>query len=421
MMSTEPSLPAFENEACPVAPTTSATDADGISLLDLLIEVAKRKTLIFKITAVSAALSIVLSLVLPNRYTATVLLLPPQQNSSLGAQLSAQLGALGSIGALAGGGGGGLLKNANDLYVSMLKSRTVEEAMVNHFGLMQEYHAKFLSDACKAFESHTSIDGSGKDGLIRISVEDHDPKRAAELANGYIEQFRSLSANLAITEAQQRRMFFEQQMLKAKNDLVNAEIVMTETEQKTGLIQLDNQARALIESAVALRAQITAKEVQIQGMETYATGENAQLIQAHGELDGLRAQLSRLGGDQHTFGDNILPAKGQMTASGIEYVRHLRDVKYYETVFEALARQFEIAKLDEAKEGTLIQVVDAAQPPDKRSSPKRARLVLGSTAVGLVAGLLAALLHAGIGHIKEDRETSSKLALLRDSLSIHSH
>ena len=164
------------------------------------------------------------------------------------------------------------------MFVSMLKSRTVEDAMVEKYHLRDQYHSRYPSDARKAFENHTLVDGTGKDGLIRISVNDSDPLRAAELANGYVDQFRNLSEHLAITEASQRRLFFERQLQQAKDNLADAEEAMKKIEQKTGLIQLDSQARALIESAAALRAQISAREVQIQGMQTYATGENAQLF-----------------------------------------------------------------------------------------------------------------------------------------------
>jgi len=165
-----------------------ASEEDEISLLDLLIVLAERKRLIFWVTAAFAILAVVISLLLPVRYTATVVLLPPQQNSSIGAALASQLGNLGGVAALAGGSLG--LKNPNDMFVGMLKSRTVEDAMVEHFGLMQEYHKKYLSDARKTFDSRATVDGNGKDGLIHISVEDQDPQRAADLANGYIEQFR---------------------------------------------------------------------------------------------------------------------------------------------------------------------------------------------------------------------------------------
>jgi tyrosine-protein kinase Etk/Wzc len=386
---------------------------EEISLLDLLIVLAERKRLILWVTVTFAVLAIVISLILPKRYTATVVLLPPQQNSSMGAAIASQLGNLSGMAALAGGGLS--IKNPNDMYVAMLKSRTVEDAMVQHFGLMQEYNQKYLSDACKSFERHATVDGNSKDGLIHIAVEDSNPNRASELANGYVDQFRNLSEHLAITEASQRRLFFEQQLEQAKDNLANAEEALKQTQQKTGLIQLDSQAKALIESAAALRAQIAAKEVQIQSMRTFATVENAQLIQAEQELDGLRTQLARLGGSENIDSGLMVP-KGQVPEAGLEYVRKLRDVKYYETIFDILARQFEIAKLDEAKQGAVVQVVDAAIPPDKRSFPKRGLIVLGGTAAGFFIGLLVALFQAFYQHIKSAPDISQKLSFLRRSL-----
>jgi uncharacterized protein involved in exopolysaccharide biosynthesis len=407
-----------QGESDTVLPDPARTDGqeDEISLLDLLIVLAERKRLIFWVTAGFAVVAVIVSLLLPESYTATVTILPPQQNSSLSSQLAAQLGSLGGIVQMASGSGS-LLKNPNDMYAAMLRSRTVEDAMVDHFALMQEYGTKYLSDACKAFENHSSVDGSGKDGLIHISVKDRDPKRAADLANGYVDQFRELSKSLAFIEAQQRRLFFEDQWKQANQNLADAEQALKETEQKTGLIQLDSQARALIESAAALRAQIVTKEVQIQGMQTYATGENAQLIEAEQELAGLRAQLAKMGGNGDNP-DSIIVPKGQMTGAGIEYVRRLRDVKYYETVFEIMARQFELAKLDEAKEGAIIQVVDPAIPPDRKSFPRRALIVLAATAAGFFLGVFAALVFAGLERLKGEPEAASKLRFLERSLSL---
>jgi uncharacterized protein involved in exopolysaccharide biosynthesis len=386
-------------------------DDDEISLLDLLIVLAERKRLILWVTAGFAITAVVVSLILPTKYTATVTLLPPQQNSSVSSQLMAQLGSLGGLAQMAGGGGS-LLKNPNDMFVAMFKSRSVEDAVIQRFGLMQEYHKKYLSDTRKKFEKYATVDGSGKDGLIHISVEDHDPAKAAAMANGYVDQFRDLSQNLAITEAQQRRKFFEDQLKQANQNLADAEQALTATEEKTGLIQLDSQARALIESAAALRAQVAAKEVQIQAMQTYATGENSQLVQAQQELAGLRTQLAKLGGSSENP-DGIIVPKGQMTAAGMEYVRRLRDVKYYETIFEILARQFELAKLDEAKEGAIIQVVDPAIVPDKKSSPQRALIVIGTTAVGWIMACLLTLALAGVERLSRDQATAAKLAHLR--------
>src|SRR6185437_10155424 len=419
-MATGTSLPMRYERTITPKPASPESHLGEISFLDVLIALAKRKGLIMKITAAGALFSGVLSFVLPKSYTATVLLLPPQQNSSLGVQLAGQLGSAGGVAALAGGAAEGLLKNPNDMFVSMLKSRTVEDAMVNRYGMMQEYRKKYLSDARRVFERRTTVDGAGKDGLLRISIEDSDPRRAAELANGYVDQFRQLSEHLAITEASQRRLFFEKQMERAKDDLANAETLLTATEEKTGLIQLDSQAKALIESAATLRAQIVAKEVQIQGMETYATGENAQVIEARQELNGLRSQLSRLGGDGDTP-SGILPPKGQMTQSGMEYVRRLRDVKYYETIFDILAREFEIAKLDEAREGSLIQVVDTAVPPDKKSFPPRGLMIVGGVFLGLFAGVCWVVILTGLELAHENPEAAMKLQILWNALRIRPH
>jgi len=417
-MSTDTPLSELQEHAgsSPV-PAASGRDTkdDEISLLDLLIVLAERKLLILGVTAAFAILAIVVSLVLPSRYTATVTLLPPQQNTSMAAALASQLGNLGGLGALAGGSLG--LKNPNDMFVAMFKSRTVEDAMVQHFNLMQEYRAKYPSDARKALEKYATVDGSGKDGMIHISVEDRDPRRAADLANGYIDQFRLQSQHLAIGEASQRRLFFEQQLEQAKDNLANAEEAMKETEQKTGVIQLDSQARALIESAASLRAQVAAKEVQIQGMRTYATGENSQVVQAQQELESMRAQLAKLGGSEDSATGGLIVPKGQVPEAGLEYVRKLRDVKYNETIFDILARQFEAAKLDEAKQGALVQVVDPAVPPDKRSYPKRGLIVIGATVVGFFFGAFLVLMQAALRHMKKDPGASAKLVLLKSALT----
>jgi uncharacterized protein involved in exopolysaccharide biosynthesis len=393
----------------------STKEADELSMLDIVILLAERKRLVFAITALFAILAIVISLLLPKKYTAVVTLLPPQQNTSTGSMMNSQLGSLGGIAALAGASLG--LKNPSDMFVGMFRSRTVEEAMVQHYELMKEYHTQYLSDARSTFEDHATVDDSGKDGLIRISIEDRDPKRAAELANGYVDQFRLLSQSLAITEASQRRAFFEHELETAKNSLADAEEALKKTEQTTGVIQLDSQARALIESAASLRAQITEREVQIQGMETYATGQNAQLVQAQRELDGLRAQLGKLGGSEESGNGELIVPRGKVPEAGLEYVRKLRDVKYYETIFDILARQFELAKLDEAKEGALIQVMDPAIPPDRRSFPKRAFIVICATFGGFLVGVTYALVLNGIQRITADPTTNEKMGSLKRALA----
>lgn len=392
-------------------PPTEEARTERISLLDLLAVLAERKRLILGITSIFAVGSVVVSLLLPVKYTATVTLMPPQQNTSLSSVLASQLGNLGGVAALAGGSLG--MKNPNDLYVGMLTSRTVEDSMIHDFGLMDEYHARLISEARKKLENYAKIDGSTKDGLIHISVQDGSPQRAAELANGYVTEFQKLSSHLAVTEASQRRLFFEQQLEVAKDKLADAEEALKRTEQKTGLIQLDSQSRALIESAAALRAQIAAKEVQLQALGVYATSQNSEYQQIQTELSVLRGQLAKLGGSESDTSSGLLVPKGQVPEVGLEYVRKLRDVRYYETIFDILARQFEVAKLDEAREGSVIQVVDKAVPPDRRSSPQRTLIVALSTLVGLFLALVIALTQAAYQGLRSNTETGPKLDRLQ--------
>jgi tyrosine-protein kinase Etk/Wzc len=386
-----------------------------ISLLDLLIVVVRFRWLIVKIAVCVTAVAVIISVLLPIRYTASTSILPPQQGGSAGSSLMAQLGSLGSVASLAGGASLGL-KNPNDLQVAMLKSRTVEDAMVNRFHLMQLYDVPRQSDARKKFEKVADIDSGSKDGLIRISVTDRDPQRAAEMANGYVEEFKRLSAGLAVTEASQRRLFFEQQLSQAKENLANAEEDLKKTGQKTGLIQLDSQTRATIELLANLRGQIAAKEVEISAMRSFATGENPDLQMAEQQLAGLRSQEQRMGATSEGATNALIP-KGNAQEAGIEYIRKLREVKYFETIFDLLARQYEVAKVDEAREGAVVQIVDRAIVPDRRSSPQRTLIALGAAVFGLFLGVVWAFAREGLTRLSNNPAEHARLELLKKSIS----
>ena len=393
-----------------VDPVLMVPAEEEISLLDLLTVLVRGRWLIFKVALGMVLVGVIISLVLPSKYTASTSILPPQQGSSTGAALMAQLGSLGSVASLAGGSMG--LKNPNDLQVAMLKSRTIEDAMLDRFHLVELYHSKRRSDARKELEKVVDIDSGSKDGLIRISVTDRNPQRAAEMANGYVEEFKKRSATLAVTEASQRRLFFEQQLHQAKDNLATAEEELKKTGQKTGLIQLDSQARATIELIAGLRAQIAAKEVQISSMRSFATGENPELQMAQEELAGLRSQAEKMGASSESASNALVP-KGNMQESGIEYVRKLRDVKYFETIFDLLARQYEVAKVDEARQGSVVQIVDRAIVPDQRSSPKRTLIVLGFMVFGLFLGISWVLSHEGLIRLADNPAEHERVETLK--------
>jgi uncharacterized protein involved in exopolysaccharide biosynthesis len=393
-----------------VGPTVAISEEPEISLLDILIVVVRDRWLILKTVACTIVLAVILSLLLPIRYTAMTSILPPQQSTSAGSSLLSQLGNLGSVASLAGGSLG--LKNPNDLQVAMLKSRTVEDAMVDRFHLMDFFKVKHKSDARKKFEKIVDIENGAKDGLIRISVTDPDPHHAEEMANGYVEEFKRLSATLAVTEASQRRLFFEQQLTQAKDNLENAEEDLKKTEQKTGLVQLDAQTRATIELLADLRGQVAAKEVQIAGMRSFATGENPDLQIAEQQLAGLRAQEQRMGATTEGATNALIP-KGNMQEAGIEYIRKLRDVKYFETIFDLLARQYEVAKVDEARQGAVVQVVDRAVVPDRKSFPPRTLIVLGAVVLGLILGSAWAFSREGLRRLSNNPAERSRMEELK--------
>ena len=386
------------------------------SLLDILIVLARRKSLILKTTLVLVLLTVGVCLALPNKYTATTSLLPPQQNTGSSLNFLSQLGGLSSLASMAGGSVP--LKNPNDLQVALLKSQTVEDAMVDQFHLLDLYHAKRRSEARKKLENNVEIESGAKDGLIRLSVTDRSAERAAQMANGYVDEFKKFSAKLAVSEASRRRIFFEQQLAQTKNDLTNAEEQLKKMEQTTGVLQLDAQTRAMIESVAQLRAQIAAKQVQIRALRSYAADDNPQLVVAEQELEGLEAQQQKLGASSDSAANAFLIPKGKMQENQVEYVRRLRNVKYNEAIFELIARQYESAKVDEARQGAEVQVVDRATVPDHHSSPKRTLLAIGAVFVGIFIGVVWALVAEGVNRISRNPTESIRLETLRSLLRL---
>jgi tyrosine-protein kinase Etk/Wzc len=401
--------------APPRAPIAAAEQQvqQGSTFLAILVVLARRKKFIFWMTVAFALVACAVSFIISPEYTATIVILPPQQSSSL----SSAMGDLGGLSSLAGLASGALgMKNTEEMYVSMLKSDSVENAVIEKYGLLQEYHKKYYYDARKTLEWRTTIDGSKKDGLIRLSFEDHNPARAAEIANGYVEILRTLSQHLAITEAAQRRVVFEQQLDKTKNDLANAEEALKQTQLSTGFVQIDAQARALITSAATLRGQMVAKEVQIQAMQAYAGEGNPDLQEQERELAGLRTQFNQLVGSNGSSSDDLFLSKGNVPEAALEYARKLRDVKYNEAVFEVLARQLEVAKIDEAKEGGFLQIVNPALTPERKSFPKRAWITLGAAAFGLSFAVMLVLLQVRVARMRTNPVEAAQLAQLKEAV-----
>jgi tyrosine-protein kinase Etk/Wzc len=348
------------------------------NLIERLTILARYKKYVGGITVAVAVLSVVISLLLTPIYRAETKILPPQQGSSnLASQLMNQLGGLSALVASSIG-----VKTQNETFIGILRSRTVFDRIVDRFGLVKLYDVKYREDARRKLAKALRVT-SDKDNMITVDVEDPDPKRAADMANAFVEELISVSKGLAITEAAQRRLFFEDQLKDTKAVLAKSEEEMRKFQEKTGALKIDDQARAVILGIGSLRAQIAAKEVQYKVARTYATSQNPALQRIEEELKGLKAELSKQE-RKDGYGPDPLMSTGRMPSVGIEYVRRLRDVKYQETLFELLAKQYELAKLDEARDAVVIQVIDKAVPPERKVRPKRAMIVLLSTITALL-------------------------------------
>ena len=384
---------------------------DEISLLDLLIVLAKHKRVVLGVPAVAAVAAAIISLLLPNIYTGTTRILPPQQSASAATAMLNQLG--GALGGFAGAAGGALgIRNPNDLYVGMLKSRTVADNIIARFDLNKIYEEGLQSSARNMLQRNTTI-SAGRDGIISIEVDDKDPKRAADLANAYVDELTKLTKVLAVTEASQRRLFFERQLVQAKDNLTAAEVAARQGLQKGGLAQVDAQGRSIIEVTARLRAQISAKEVQLGAMRTFAAEGNPELQRTQDELQALKRELGRIEGSLPVA---VAGKGGEAGHTGLDNLGRLRDVKYYEFLYELLAKQYELAKIDEAKDATIIQIMDKAIEPDRKSKPRRTLIVLISTFVALLVSILWVFAREATVKAKADPEQGSRIETLRSHL-----
>jgi len=359
--------------------------AHDLNLIKILTELAYRKWLIAKITGVSALIGIVLSLSLPVRYTASTKIVTPQQTQSSAAlMMMSQLAGSGVSSLAASAAGGFGLKNPNDLYIGLLTSRSVSDAIIDRFGLEKIYHARDRTAARKELDEYTRV-VSEKSGLIAISVTDRDKKRAVDMAKAYTEELHNLAQTLAETEALQRRIFYEAQVKSAKEALVAAELSFQQVQQQKGLIQLDAQAKALIESQAALHAELAAKEVQVQALRSYSTEHNPEVELAKTQLASLQGQIALLERRGKSSMDSSLDMEN-VPSAGIAYLRAAHELQYRQTLLDLLIRQYDAARMDESKQAAVIQVVEPAVEPDRKSSPQRILIVLWSVVIGLLGG-----------------------------------
>ena len=386
---------------------------EGIHLLEILVLLAKYKRLVVLMPFAVSVLAALLSLILPNIYTGTARILPPQQGgTSIAAILMGDTSSLNPSGAVGQALG---LKNPADLYVGMLKSRTIADAIIQRFDLQKLYDKDTLVETRLELADASRI-VAGREGIISIEVEDYDPKRAAALANAYVEELDQTTQRVTVTTAGRQRVFLEKQLRQAKDQLADAEVAMRATQEKTGLISVTEQGKAMIESVANLRALVAAKQVQLAAMRTGSTENNPDYVRVREELIGIRAELAKLEKSGATDAGNVIPSAGRIPEAGLEYIRKYRDVQYYQTLFELLAKQFEIAKSQEAADSGAIQILDRAVEPDKKTKPYRLLIVLAAGFGSLLFGIASAFVLEARQKVAADPVRSSLLEELRRHL-----
>jgi len=355
---------------------TTLEASSDVSLVELFGLLYRRRSRLLSAAAIAAIVSGIIVFLIPVSYTAEAVILTPQQAQS---SLSSFMGPLAGLAPAAGMSGLGLLsglglRNPADLYVGVLESRTIADALVTKFSLKDVYQVPDYTRARRRLVRNTRIE-SGKDSLIRVRVDDHDAARAGKLANAYVEELSKSNSRLAFTEAGQRRLFFEAQLVKEKEALADAEIGLRNTQQATGLVAPSGQAEALLRAGAQLHGEILSRETQLEAMKTFAADDNPRLQIVKRELGVLHSQLNHLEQGDYKPGTLELPT-GRLPEASLKYIRAVRELKYHETLFEVLSRQYEAARLDEAKSAALIQVVDRAVTPERKSWPPRTLLVL---------------------------------------------
>lgn len=373
---------------------------DEISLLDLLQTIVDHLRLLVVGPLAVGVVALSYSFMIPATYTAKTQFLPPLQQQSAAASMLASLGSLGGL-----AGAVGSIKNPADQFLSYMKSVTFQDSLIERFKLIERYEAKTKTDARFSLSGNVRA-VSGKDGLISLEVDDKDPQFAADLANAHVEELAKLLSKLATTEAQQRRLFFEKQLNLSKEKLIQSEILLKATG-VSGSVLKSNPVSA-VAAVAGLQASVTAQEVKIGAMRGYLAESSPDFKLAMNELVNLRAQLAKQEKDS--------PLSVTKATTDGDYITKYREFKYQEALFELFSKQFELAKVDEAREGAMIQVLDVAEAPERKSKPKKALIAIIATLCSGVVLLLLLFVRKAIVKAGQDSKTAQKLTQLKTSL-----
>lgn len=358
------------------------TSNTQFGIFDYFEVVIKRKRLIFYVTLSAIIISIVFSLMLPNKYDSTVRILPPSQDNGIAGLM---------MGTLSGGAASiasdlfGKVSPA-DQFASILESDRISDAIINKFNLMAVYNVKYRLDMYKILDQLVDIQVGKKDGVISITVTDKLPQRAADIANAYVDELSKLSSEMSMSNGSKNKEFLEKRLTQARVDLANAEDNIKRFQSKNKAIDVTEQAKVTIASVAEMREQLVLQEVYLAGLMRKFTDNSQEVKDAKTSITKIKANIAQLEGN--TKGGTI-PAIGSMPEIGQEYVRLLRELKIRETLVELLTKQYELAKYSETKDISNINVIQYATPPDKKSKPKRSIIVIFSTIAGFWGAVFA--------------------------------
>jgi len=377
-------------------------DEDEINLLDLLLVLLKRKWLIFWVTFLAIVLSLVISLRLPEKFTATARILPPQESNSGMSSLLSQAG--GAFGGLAAGIVGG--KTSADLYVGIMESRTIADILIKKFNLKKLWEMDLMAPVYSNLADLTSISVDKTTRIISVSVEDINPVMAADIANAYIAELDNVNRTVNVTAAQRKRAFLEKRLEKAKDDLIEAEAELQGFQEKYKLVSIKDQARISMEGAAKIKGEIIVAQTELEVLKQFGTERQNEAIMLKSKIDELQKQLARIeSGNPSKDKDNFYIPFTELPNLGMKLARLMRETKIQEEVFGLLTSQYELAKIEEAKDMNTIQILDEAVPPDRKSGPKRRLIVILSTLVAFFLAVFLAFFMEFIQRIKtEDQE-----------------
>ena len=384
-----PEVPEHDLPIVPELEETPQGSGDPVVYLRLLWE---QRRLIARLVLCGFLASTLIALLIPARYESTARLMPPDNTQSGGLAMAAAAisGGAGSLGNIASDVLG--IKSTSDIFVGILSSRTVQDKLIQEFDLRKLYGDRRMEDARRNLAERTGISVDRKSQIITITVTDHDPKRAAAMGQAYIEELNRLVADLSTSSARRERMFLEERLKAVNQDLETAEKDFSQFASKNAAIDVKEQGKAMVEAAATLQGQLIAAESELEGLRQIYTDNNVRVRSVRARIDELKHQLDKLGGKGESMteisgqpNDSLYPSIRKLPLLGVTYADLYRRTRVQEAVFETLTKEYELAKVQEAKEIPTVKVLDSANIPEKKSYPPRSLIIFLGTAMALAA------------------------------------